>query len=108
MCALNARIGRETAVDGYAHAGDESRRGGADEKERCADEVVHLAEPAHGRCGEYFTRPLRRGAIGIPQQLRVLFGGKKAGRYGIDPYAYVRKVHGKPLREVGHRRLCPA
>ena len=49
------------------------------------------------------TRGIR--TVGIQQQRGILIGDEKAGRDRVDADAYLRKVNGEPLCEIGDRRL---
>ncbi len=99
---LHAGIGREAAVDGNRHAGDEACGIVVEqEQHRAAELLFAVAEAAHGRSGQDLARAGRGRAVRVEEQRRVLLGGEEAGGDGVDANADLAEMHRQPLGKVG-------
>lgn len=76
-------IGAEAAVHGDDHAGDEAGGGFGQQEEQGADELLRLAEPAHGGAVQDLGSAGRRVAGLVEQQGLVLRGDEKAGAMAL-------------------------
>lgn len=76
-----------------------------DEIEQGSDELLGLAEAAHGGGAKDLLGPGGGLALRIEEQGAVLIGDEEAGSQGVDANARLGKVHRQPLGQVGHRRL---
>ena len=76
---LYAGVGQKAAVDGQRHAGDEAGGLVVEEEQQGAVQLLGLAEAAHGRGGQDLAGAGGGGAVGVPEEGRVLGRGEEPG-----------------------------
>ncbi len=96
------RLRQEPAIDTNIAAGDETAGFGTGEKDRRANQFVGFAKTSHGRVTQDGLGAGSGRAVGIEEELTILFGGKEPGRNGVNSDAFGGPFTREQLRQVDY------